>query len=198
MPVNEEFRLRILASLHEMHLSVVSRVNRSAVNGKPLLKHTKFLKALRELGCDNVLVNLGFQRHLDFESDGDIRAAACEVLWSDKGAYSIRSSSNLLQNFEPKTHRRLSGTVFSHQQDRRVATERQLEILQAPEIVDVETTYHRQTIVRLISAVVNQRSQGNSLHCLRISASDNFGATSKRARARAVSPSLRSRPNSDR
>jgi hypothetical protein len=82
--------------------------------------------------------------------------APCEILWRDKGAYPIRSSSNPLQDFERKTHRRLSGAVLSHQQDRRVATEGQLEILQAPEIMNVETTYHRQAILRLLSDMLNQ------------------------------------------
>jgi hypothetical protein len=63
-----------------------------------------------------------------------------------------------LQDFKRKTYGRLSRAILADQQNRRAIRDWQLKILQAPEVVDVQSANHKQMILRC-----PPRSMGNIL-----------------------------------
>ena len=98
VPVDTEVRLLLLnlACLCKMYLRLFSRVDRLAADSEFFFEDPQFFEPVRKVECDNVLVDLGFQLHLDFKSNGYVCASAREVLRRHQIGYSVRTSRDLL------------------------------------------------------------------------------------------------------
>ena len=71
-----------------------------------------------------------------------IRASASEILRLHQVANPVRASRDLLQNLQGKPNGCLARAVLPDQQEGRLTGDRQFEVLQATEIMNVEASHH--------------------------------------------------------
>src|SRR5439155_2631140 len=109
-------------------------------------QYAELFKAWRELKSDDVLVNCPLQFNLNFESYRDVYSSMSKIVLVQQFPHTIRAPPNLLKQFECQTNGCFAASILSNQQCRRLASDRQLEIFQASEVVDVKTADHKRMI----------------------------------------------------
>src|SRR5947209_2549870 len=146
MPVNAERSVRILTAPGEVDLGQFSRENRLAPYRQFFLKNPKLFKSFGQFKSNCILIRLVLQIDFDLKPHGYRSASIGKVFWLDEVSNPVRAACQFLQNFQRKTDRRFSRSIFSNHQERWLSGERQLKILQASEVMNVEATYHRAMI----------------------------------------------------
>ena len=124
-----------------------------SVNFKFLFSDAKLFESSWKFESQRIGVDFRVEPHLDFESYRYFSASARQILRADKIAYAVCSTRDFLQNFQRHPNGRLARTILPYQKDGRHLIEPQLEILQAPEIMDVDFTYHVESIQASRSAM---------------------------------------------
>ncbi len=150
MPVYGEVRLPLLSTSCKVNLGQFSAINDFAVYRQFLFKNTEFPEILWVFKSDGVSIGLIIQLNLNFESSGRIPMPTGQVLGFDQFSDPVGASRDLLKNFQCEANRRLACAVLTDQQDRGTARDWQLEILQASEIMNIQSVDH--------SIIVHERS----------------------------------------
>jgi hypothetical protein len=74
--------------------------------------------------------------------------ATSEIIRLHQIIHPIRSPGNFLKDFKGESDRRFAGAILANQQSGLAIRQRQFEILQAAEIMNVESAYHDAIIRR--------------------------------------------------
>ena len=146
-----------------MHLRQFPAIDRLATDCKLLFEHAELLEPLRELKSDRELIDCPFQFDLNLKSHRRVSARAGKVLRLNKIAGSIRASGDFLQNLQCTSDGCLSNSVLSDQQDRRLTRDWQLKVLKASKVMNVQSSYHKRMIARLLAWSINNTAPASIL-----------------------------------
>ena len=125
-----------------IHLRRIAAEDGRAVDLQPFFGHAQRSNFHHRLESDRVHVCTTLNLDLDLEAHRHLHAPAGQVVRPHQVTHAVRPARDPLQDLQSQSDGRFPRSILANQKHRRLA-QRQIEVLQAAEVVDLQAPYHK-------------------------------------------------------